>query len=306
MTKSFSTSSINSLINLSSFKDKIYATGGNEVIDINNFRYHVFTSVGLNSFQVLSGKQSVEVMMCGGGGAGGYRIGGGGGGGELKLFTATTLNQGVYQVIVGYAGLRSTISNGLKNNGGSSRLIKDSTVILSALGGGAGGTQANGDGNTGGSGGGGNEWSLSGTGGKPGIAVGSNTNAGGDARTSPWAGGGGGGVTASGSSAVPLGGNGGGGGSGILLTNVDSNFTSGNFSTFSGMTVICSGGGGGSYVGGTTGGAGGTGAGSGGTPSVVATSATSFGSGGGGGGGDQGGALGSSGYQGLVVIKYSL
>jgi hypothetical protein len=82
------------------------------------------------------------------------------------------------------------------------------------------------------------------------------------------------------------------------LTTLDSNLTSANFTTLSGMTVVCSGGGAGANG---TGGAGGTGAGNG-SASGSGTNATSFGSGGG------GGAFylsnGGNGKDGVVVIRY--
>jgi len=101
---------------------------------------------------------------------------------------------------------------------------------------------------------------------------------------------------------------GGNGGAGYTLTSIDSNLTAANFATFTGMTVISSGGGGAGTktdAGTAYSGIGGTGAGNGGAGNTgaQATSATSFGSGGGGGRWDtskQGGA----GYAGLVIVRY--
>ena len=94
------------------------------------------------------------------------------------------------------------------------------------------------------------------------------------------------------------------GGAGLTLTNLDTNLTSANFTTFTGMTVICSGGGGGSW--GNTAGSGGTGAGNGSTNNTTAGSATAFGCGGGGGGYASGdGGSGGNGYAGLVIVRYA-
>jgi hypothetical protein len=285
---------------VNSVQNSLFASGGDEVTTVGVYKYHVFTTVGPNSFTVFDGTKSVDVMMCGGGGSGGYRIGGGGGGGELKTFTAVSISPGTYTVVVGHAGSASGV--GLKNNGGMSKLLLGQTSLLTALGGGAGGAQASGDGNTGGSGGGADEWSLGGTS-RGGLASGTNTNAGGDSRTNPYAGGGGGGATSAGIPSTNLGGAGGGGGQGFTLTNIDSNFSSANFNAFTGMTHICSGGGGGGYT--AVGGAGGTGGGQGGGTGLVGQAATSFGSGGGAGGNDSFPQYGS-GFKGLVVIRYTL
>jgi hypothetical protein len=295
--KKFST---NAKVN--SVQNSLFASGGDEVTTVGVYKYHVFTTVGSNAFTVLNGTKSVDVMMCGGGGSGGYRIGGGGGGGELKTYNSVSVSPGTYTVVVGHAGSASGV--GLKNNGGMSKLLLGQTSLLTALGGGAGGSQSAGDGNIGGSGGGANEWQMSsGNGSRGAIASGTNTNAGGDGRGSPYAGGGGGGATSAGVSSTNLSGNGGGGGQGYLLTSIDSNFSSASINAFTGMTYISSGGGGGSYQ--HTGGTGGTGGGQGGGTSIVGQAATSFGSGGGGGGNDafpQSGA----GFKGLVIIRYTL
>ena len=286
---------------LNAVQNSLFASGGDEVTTVGIYRYHVFTTVGPNAFTVLAGTKSVDVMMCGGGGSGGFRIGGGGGGAELKTYTSVAMSPGIYTVVVGHAGSASGV--GLKNNGGMSKLLLGQTSLLTALGGGAGGPQASGDGNIGGSGGGGSEWSLVGGYGRGGTASGSNTNAGGRGRTNPFAGGGGGGATSVGISAEPLNGPGGGGGQGFTLTNIDSNFSSANFNAFTGMTHVCSGGGGGGYT--AAGGAGGTGGGQGGGNTIVGQAATSYGSGGGAGGNDtypQSGA----GFKGLVIIRYTL
>jgi hypothetical protein len=281
--------------------NKISATGGDEVKVIGNFKYHVFTTLGSNTFKVNSGSGKIDVLAIGGGGGGGFRIGGGGGAGALTLFTAVDVSVGSYNCFVGHGGSGS--SSGLKNNGGSSFFSRNTTKFVQAQGGGGGGAQTAGDGNIGGSGGGANEWSNVPAGGVGGYDYGSLCNIGGNGRKSPYSGGGGGGALSAGISATDS--NGGAGGSGYTLSAIDSNLTSANFTSFSGMTVVCSGGGGGSYQTGN-GGAGGTGAGNGGRDNASGTSATSFGSGGGGGGGDSGGVAAGSGKQGVVVIRYPI
>jgi hypothetical protein len=99
---------------------------------------------------------------------------------------------------------------------------------------------------------------------------------------------------------------GGNGGAGYTLTSIDSNLTAANMAVFSGMTVVASGGGGGALdnvaVLNQSFGVGGTGAGNGATGGAP-TSPTSFGSGGGGGG--YATTVGTAGYAGLVIVKYS-
>jgi hypothetical protein len=107
---------------------------------------------------------------------------------------------------------------------------------------------------------------------------------------------------------------GGNGGQGYTLTSIDSNLTSGNFTSLSGMTVISSGGGGGTQDinggGVNTRGVGGTGAGSGavsngGTNVFTSSAAVSYGSGGGGGGWNGGSnANGANGKSGVVIVRY--
>jgi hypothetical protein len=288
----------------------ITATGGNEVKTVGSYKYHIFTASG--TFTVTAGAGiAFEVMSCGGGGGGELNVQGAGGAAELDLFTSVTASAGSYTVTVGAKG---TAGSGTK--GGTSSFALGGTTYLSSLGGGAGSGAVGGTGGSGGGGGNGN--------GAGGPASGSNTNVGGAGYgdgANRFGGGGGGGATQAGTAAGLSGGNpvGGNGGQGYTLTNIDSNFTAANFTSFTGMTVICSGGGGGALNknsgGAVTRGVGGTGAGSGGansgpSPSTninVATSATSFGSGGGGGGWDNGNpnnVAAGDGYAGVVIIRY--
>jgi hypothetical protein len=299
--KKASTSSISSGTKGLSMYNQIVATGGDEVKVIGNYKYHIFSTIGGNTFNVQSANAKVDVLCIGGGGGGGVRIGGGGGSGALSLFTSVDISNGRYTCYIGAGGAAGT--GNTVYNGQNSFFSKNNIKFVKSPGGGGGGSQANGDGYSGGSGGGGNEWSVTGTGGRAGQEYGALTRKGGNGRTTPYSGGGGGGALSIGIAAVNN--DGGAGGSGYLLSSIDSNLTSSNFTTFSGMTTVCSGGGGGSYTGGV-GGVGGTGAGNGGTSTVAATSATSFGSGGGGGGGDSGGSAAGTGFKGLVVIRYPI
>jgi hypothetical protein len=286
--------------------NSIKATGGNISFD-GTYVYHVFSSSG--KFTPSQGL-TAQVMSLGGGGGGGRQNGGGGGAGELDLFSSYSLSSTDYTVTVGAGGAGSSSSAAQGTLGGTTSF----GALVTSLGGGGGGSagSSNQTGVTGGSGGGGasNNGSPAG-----GSASGSNTNAGGsgiDSYPNGAAGGGGGGATAAGSNGTTSSnaGVGGAGGAGYTLTNIDNNFTT-SFPGFGGMTVIASGGGGGSVrqTSGaeSTGGLGGTGAGNGGKGSndaqtTAPTNATSYGSGGGGGGGV--GAAGSNGYAGIVIIRY--
>lgn len=289
----------------------ITATGGNEIKTVGSYKYHIFTANG--TFTVTAGAgQTFEVMACGGGAGGGYNVAGGGGGGELDLFTSVTASASAYTVTVGAKGNGgTTVGPGV--SGGFSSFALGGTEYVKSLGGGAGGGYGNGG--TGGGSGGGQGAGGTGT---AGPASGSNTTGGGTGATSGnnYGAGGGGGATTAGSNGSTAGNAAGGnGGEGYTLTNIDSNFTSGNFTSFSGMTVISSGGGGGALrdtSGTPTRGVGGTGAGSGGVNSTTtnthsATNASSFGSGGGGGGwssGSPNNANGGNGYDGVVIVRY--
>ena len=299
--KKASKSSISSGSKFSSFSSDIFATGGDEIKIIDNYKYHIFTTVGANSFNLKTGTGRIEVLTIGGGGAGGYRIGGGGGAGALSLFTSVDVSPGVYTCYVGHGA--TAPGSGSKNNGGESFFSKNGNKFVLAQGGGGGGSQAYGVGNLGGSGGGANEWSNNGPTPLGGYGYGPLTKNGGSGYKNPYAGGGGGGALADGVAATSNG-NGGAGGTGFTLTSIDSRLTSGNFTSFTGMTTVCAGGGGGSYL--NTGGLGATGAGNGGNTSTSGTAGISYGSGGGGGGGDGGGAAAGAGKQGIVIVRYPL
>lgn len=284
---------------------KVQATGGTTGT-AGVYKYHFFTGNG--TFAVTVGG-SVEICGIGGGAGGGYNIGSGGGAGEVDIWTALTATANNYDVVVGAgsAGMSpATGGNGPAPQGGITTFKLGATTYVSALGGG-GGSNYNLAGGNGGSGGGGGYLTAAG-----GTASGSNTFAGGTGYNSApdYRGAGGGGATAAGVNGANSAGayTGANGGEGYTLTTIDSNLTAANFATFTGMTVISSGGGGAGVNtgGGGTSGLGGTGAGDGGAgTATVATSAVSYGSGGGGGRWDNPvSGTGGNGKAGLVIVRY--
>jgi hypothetical protein len=272
------------------------ATGGSITTDGTYF-YHTFTSSGIFTPNVAL---SADILSIGGGGAGGRGGGGGGGGGagELDYVTSQSLTAQSYPIVVGAGG--SASSPYYPTNGGTTTFSN----LITSLGGGNGASGAIGAGNGGSGGGGGNDYPTAGT------ASGSNTFAGGAGYTggAPYNGAGGGGATAVGAAGTS--GGGGNGGAGYTLSTITAYLPT----LLSPMTVVSSGGGGGVQNGtsqNTQPGTGGTGAGTGGgsggsyTGPVNATASSSYGSGGGGSAGANAGNP-SSGYQGVVVVRYAV
>lgn len=272
------------------------ATGGTVTTDGTYF-YHTFTSSGIFT---PSDALTADILSIGGGGAGGRGGGGGGGGGggELDYATSQSLNAQAYTVTIGAGG--SAASPYSPTNGGTTSF----SSLITSLGGGSGASGSQAAGNGGSGGGGGNDIPTAGT------ASGSNTFAGGAGYTggAPYNGGGGGGATAVGAAGTS--GGGGNGGAGKTLSTIYAYLTT----LLSPMTVVASGGGGAVQNGtgqNTQPGTGGTGAGNGGgsgssyTGAVNATASSSYGSGGGGSAGSNAGNP-SSGYQGVVVIRYAV
>ena len=286
-------------------------TGGNEINTVGSYKYHIFTANGTFATNV---SKTVSICSIGGGGGGGAYTAGGGGAGELDLFTNFTLTPGNHTVLIGGPGSGSNAGNVSGGSGGTTTFTNpSSTVLVTSLGGGGGGSQGTGAGVAGGSGGGGEGVAPS----SGGAANGSNTRAGGTGGNGGgfYGGGGGGGATTAGGNYSS--GQAGAGGQGYTLTNIDTNLTSSNFSSFAGMTVVCSGGGGAGGGGGSTGpsaaGAGGTGAGAGGASNDAGTGtrtsgqvATSYGSGGGGGGSRGDTNPGAAGKSGLLIVRYAI
>ena len=287
-------------------------SGGQETVTVGGYKYVVFTSSGTLS---VSNSGNVSVLSIGGGGGGGSQIGGGGGGGEIDNFVTCSVNANV-TVTIGTGG--SAVNNVVGVSGGTTTF----GALVSSLGGGCGSgyDRAPVAGGSGGGGGGGSSASTFNPGG---TASGSNTFAGGQGFASSNAadtsGGGGGGASAVGTDSSNVGKDAGNGGLGLSLTTLDSNLTAANFPTsLTGMTVVSSGGGGGTLSANSpynaTRGLGGTGAGNGAendntTNTFTATSATSYGSGGGGGGwsnGSPSNMLSGAGYQGIVIVRQAV
>lgn len=272
------------------------ATGGTVTTDGTYF-YHTFTSSGIFT---PSANLTADILSIGGGGAGGRGGGGGGGGGagELDYATSQSLTAQSYPIVIGAGGSASSPYS--PTNGGTTTF----SSLITSLGGGCGASGSQAAGNGGSGGGGGNDIPTAGT------ASGSNTFAGGAGYTggAPFNGGGGGGATAVGAAGTS--GGGGNGGAGYALSSISAYMPT----LFSPMTVVSSGGGGAVQNGtgqNTQPGTGGTGAGNGGgsgssyTGPVNATAPSSYGSGGGGSAGANAGNP-SSGFQGVVVIRYAV
>ena len=311
---SMSQSSVGNFGRRNTFTNTVVTYGWQELEVIGDYGYLIFTKS--TDFVVANGTLSAEILCVGAGGGGGYDVGAGGGAGAIEgagpgYYASQTLPVGSYRVEVGAGGLATNLFH---STGGDTIFNGASTITASGGGGGGGTNPAGSNGGPGGSGGGGRGVASTATGG---AASGNNTNVGGGASTSSvwFTGAGGGGATAVGVAATNN--NPGEGGEGLALTTIDANLTAANFDSFTGMTVISSGGGGcnvrsnaGTMAAGALGGTGGgKGAASGTSYGLFnpATDATSFGSGGGGGAWSfQASALGSSGYSGVVIVRYLL
>jgi hypothetical protein len=222
------------------------------------------------------------LVVAGGGGAGG-NIGGGGGGAGGFIETTLPISPATYQVQVGGGGIGqpNTLGSNAGTNGSSS-FFSVAPSLLTAIGGGKGGSE-NGSGGSGaipsngGSGGGG--------GGRASGFGSGVTGQGFRGGTSIFFDGGGGGGAAGTGSNSPSTGNGGNGGPGIS-------------STISGVLTYYAGGGGGGGNG--TPGTGGIGGGGNGANGLGQTGSINTGGGGGGSNGESGGNGGS----GIVIIRY--
>lgn len=120
------------------------------------YSFHKFTSDG--NF-VIGANKTVDIFMIGGGGGSGGDNSGGGGSGGLIWRPSLALTAGTYAIVIGSGGTGTTAgSQGSSTQGGNSTFGS----LLTALGGGYGGS-ANKDANDGGSGGGGGRYGPSGT-----------------------------------------------------------------------------------------------------------------------------------------------
>jgi hypothetical protein len=135
----------------------ITTTGGNT--------YHVFTSSGNLVLPAAFGP--MQALLVGGGGGGGHWVGAGGGGGGMVDFpsaAAYTIPAGTHPVTVG-AGAPGDTGPSDGASGGDSYFTVSGTNILTAIGGGSGGSYTRNANNSGGNGGGrGNDSNANGTG----------------------------------------------------------------------------------------------------------------------------------------------
>lgn len=229
-----------------------------------------------------------EVQAIGGGGAGGGIAGtgvcgGGGGGGGVSARVPLTLGIGTYRVVVGDGGAPAT---GRGTSGGDTAMYDtdDVTTLVSAIGGGAGGSLQATPPLAGGSGGGGSasgSWSTNGAAGTAGQG-----NAGGNGHPSGHAGGGGGAGAAGGNAD---GASGGAGGAGVATT-------------IMGASQYVGAGGGGGATSGAAGPGGQGGGGAGGATGAPGV-ATGIGAGGGGTGWN---TAGGAGIAGALIVRYAI
>jgi hypothetical protein len=250
----------------------------------------VFTRSGM--WRVPAGITTVNILViAGGGGGGGGWEGGGGGAGGLIYQTGYAVTAGTWiQVIVGKGGYGSRRYSLVQN--GENSVFGTAT----AIGGGAGGAEANSasiypyqsDPRSGGSGGGASWGAPSGV-----TFVGSGTSGQGNA----------GGQTYNGAPYLGGGGGGAGGVGGTGTVSAAGNGGAGRSITIMGITKTYCGGGGGSLRGSgvSSGGSGGGGAGNG---AGAGYDATYYGSGGGAGGGNGTNPNGGTGFQGIVILEY--
>jgi len=297
---------------------------GGTITTAGGFRIHTFTTVGSDTFQVVTGISNVEyLIVAGGGGAGTYA--GGGGAGEVVWVTGNLVSPGPYGISVGAGGIGSTgvFAAGMHGSssgafgqnakpGGGAKSSDDSTPGHNAV----LDTVANGGGGSSRSAGYFGSVGLF-TGGVTGTRYGGNR----------------GGQTAFGSGSGNQqinypGGGGGGAGASVTSNSGGTNATSGGagiLNSINGSPLYWSAGGGGScYYGGTAGnggigggggggagGAGGSGGGSSinlgqsGSTTVGGNGGVNTGSGGGGGRGETS-SRGGDGGSGIVIIRYPL
>ena len=300
--------------------------------------------------RVFTKSTTCDILIVGGGGSGSANHGGGGGAGAVVFIKSVVLNSGTYTINVGKGGSSTNFTandiSAIGNKGIDSKILFNSSEILKAEGGGAGGeSHTTGNGGSGGSGGGADGYTLttitnnSGAGtvgtssiftynGTTGIKYG---NVGGNRNTvvadNAGSGGSGGGAGSPGStpSSPYIGASGGNGVCNAIINSVTYDFSSMFGNSYGvnndGNNNRYFGGGGGSsywnrsgYTPSTTSALGGKGGGgdggfNNGTSSVIAKDGLSN-SGGGGGGGNSDGALnirnGGAGGSGIVIIRYLL
>jgi len=123
---------------------------------------HIFDDVGTHTLDCSGGSTGdAWILVIGGGGGGGYSHGGGGGAGEFVEFSAQELTATSYTVTVGDGGAGGIFygpggsTTEIASESGDNSSFIGGAVSITALGGGAGGSNlTDGDGSDGGSGGG--------------------------------------------------------------------------------------------------------------------------------------------------------
>jgi len=322
---------------------------GSNVYAVESYTY-VGTANTADYTRVFTKNTTCDILIVGGGGSGSANHGGGGGAGAVVFIKSVVLNSGTYTINVGKGGSSTNFTandiSAIGNKGIDSKISFNSSEILKAEGGGAGGeSHTTGNGGSGGSGGGADGYTVttitnnSGAGtvgtssiftynGITGIKYG---NVGGNRNTvvadNAGSGGSGGGAGSPGStpSSPYIGASGGNGVCNAIINSVTYDFSSMFGNSYGvnndGNNNRYFGGGGGSsywnrsgYTPSTTSALGGKGGGgdggfNNGTSSVIAKDGLSN-SGGGGGGGNSDGALnirnGGAGGSGIVIIRYLL
>lgn len=266
----------------------VTVTGGTITTD-GIYTVHTFTSNG--SFNISSGSLDLTVLIVAGGGAGGNNYSGGGGGAGGLIYNTSYVATGGINVIVGSGGIQGNGSNSVFG-------------VLTAIGGGVGGSGGLGDvrlGSNGGSGGGGSTngatpYTFAG-----GNGTGTQGKAGGWSGIDYWvAGGGGGGAGTAGVYASGVNGSGGYGTGGA-----GGNGT--NYSINGSDVYYAGGGGGGTYTqAGASAGKGGLGGGGNGTLTGNPTPGINGTGGGGGASGDNITGKGADGGSGIVIVRYTI
>lgn len=294
-------------------------SGGDQVVDYNGYRIHVFKTTGQSTF-TLTDPASVYVMAVGGGGGGTSMRGAGSGAGGCVLRDPghpnglLQLSAGSIPITVGAGGAGGYVSgfdsttDAQGENGGDTIVNSESDVIAGGGGSGAGGWSTN-SGVTAqssphGSGGGGGESSpTAGTGNSPSPAPIYAKGTPGGAGPAPNGGAGGGGWNTKGQDGT--------GGDGGLGRQIPSIFRSPQITGIGAPGINGEewwvGGGGGGYGDGSdgAGGSGGGGDGNGTGPATTGPVAARPGTGGGG-GGVGAGSTGGSGGPGFVLIAYQI
>ena len=274
------------------------------------YKVHSFTGDG--TFEITAGSGSVDyLMVAGGGGGGGSKTGnsgGGGGGAGGMLQNTASLSSNTYSITVGQGGTGGIGGYGTGNGGCTGDDGTDSTFnSLTAIGGGGGaggsgqgGTCAHARGNDGGSGGGEGTYGQYGTTSSPYYGTGTSGQGNNGGAHVPYGTGGGGGAGSVGGDGSSTTSGSGGNGLSSSITGTATFYAGGG----GGAGYNTNGGTGGSSIGGDGGANGGTSTAYGGGNGV-----TNTGSGGGGasictGWACSGGAVGGSGSDGIVIVRY--